>query len=61
MSIPEKCSAIFELFNKDDEDIHNKEGSGIGLYLVKAQAHNGKIKASSQHPRPILILVYPYA
>jgi signal transduction histidine kinase len=52
IGIPEKkCSAIFELFNKDDEDIiHNKEGSGIGLYLVKAfvEAHNGKIKASSQ-------------
>ncbi len=46
-----KCSKIFELFNRDDEDsIRNKEGSGVGLYLVKAfvEAHNGEIKASSE-------------
>ncbi|NLX65128.1 MAG: HAMP domain-containing histidine kinase [Clostridiaceae bacterium] len=52
IGIPEKkLSKIFELFNKDEEDvIHNKEGTGIGLYLVKAfvEAHNGKIKATSE-------------
>lgn len=52
IGIPEKrLSKIFELFNKDEEDIvHNKEGTGIGLYLVKAfvEAHNGQIKATSE-------------
>jgi len=52
IGIPEKrLSKIFELFNKDEEDIiHNKEGTGIGLYLVKAfvEAHNGEIKAISE-------------
>jgi len=51
IGIPEKkLGKIFELYSKDEEDvIHNKEGTGIGLYLVKAfvEAHDGKIKATS--------------
>lgn len=46
-----RCNSIFELFNRDDADgIRNKEGTGIGLYLVKAlvEAHDGEIKATSE-------------
>ena len=45
-----KLNRIFELFNQtDDHIIRNKEGSGIGLYLVKAfvEAHKGSICVSS--------------
>lgn len=44
-----KLNRIFELFNQtDDHIIRNKEGSGIGLYLVKAfvEAHKGSICVS---------------
>ena len=51
MGIPEKnLNQIFELFKQvDGYTSRNKEGSGIGLYLVKAfvEAHNGTIQASS--------------
>lgn len=45
-----KLNKIFELFNHDDNYIRNKEGSGIGLYLVKAlaEAHGGKIQVNSE-------------
>lgn len=50
--IPEdKCNKIFDLFNQGEENtIRNNEGSGIGLYLVKAfvEAHNGEIKVISE-------------
>lgn len=47
----EQLSLVFELFNQA-EDFYNRnnEGCGMGLYIVKAfvEAHDGKIKVSSQ-------------
>lgn len=45
-----KRNKLFELFNQEDDVVRNREGSGIGLYLVKVfvEAHNGKIQVSSK-------------
>ncbi|MGI6084199.1 MAG: ATP-binding protein [Acetivibrionales bacterium] len=51
--IPEdKINKLFNLFSQEDYTIRNKEGSGIGLYLVKAfvEAHNGEIKVINKKP-----------
>lgn len=47
----EKLNKIFELFGQaEDSALRNREGSGIGLYLVKAfvEGHGGKISVDSQ-------------
>ena len=46
-----KRNKLFELFTQEDDYIaRNRDGSGIGLYLVKVfvEAHNGKIQISSK-------------
>lgn len=50
IGIPEdKLNRIFDIFNKDETLVRNKEGTGLGLYLVKAfvEAHGGKISVKS--------------
>lgn len=51
IGIPDdKLTRIFDVFNKDDNLVRNKEGTGLGLYLVKAfvEAHGGKIQVRSE-------------
>lgn len=51
VGIPEsKLNRIFDIFNRDENLVRNKEGTGLGLYLVKAfvEAHGGKISVKSR-------------
>ena len=56
---PEDLPFVFDRFFQSRKTVHDKEGSGIGLYLVKnfVELHGGTIRISSEEDRGTSISV----